>query len=120
MKIQKTIVSVGVACVGLYCCAANGTRSELTGNVRLKGYLGKRLDAMIERHVAGNDVSYITDCFREKTERKGWWQTEFWGKYMHSAVPYLIYSGSGKLRGNVERGLESVLSSQEPCGYIGN
>ena len=37
-----------------------------------------------------------------------------------SAVPYLIYSGSGKLRGNVERGLESVLSSQEPCGYIGN
>ena len=120
MKIQKTVVSVGVACAGLCCCAASGTRSELTGNVRLKGYLGKRLDAMIERHVAGNDVSYITDCFREKTERKGWWQTEFWGKYMHSAVPYLIYSGSDKLRGNVERGLESVLSSQEPCGYIGN
>ena len=61
------------------------------GSVRLKGYLGERLDTMIERHVIGTDVDYITAPFMEKTETSGWWQTEFWGKWMHSAVPYLGY-----------------------------
>ena len=90
------------------------------GETRLKGYLGKRLDAMIERHVAGNDVDYITACFREKTERRFWWQTEFWGKYMHAAVPYAVYSDSDRLRANISRGIDRVLASQEACGYIGN
>ena len=97
------------------------------GDVRLKGRLGERLDAMIEKHVADRDVDYITAPFMEKTETKGWWQTEFWGKWMHSAVPYLRYvgngewgTGNGSLRSNVERGIERMLASQEPCGYIGN
>ena len=50
------------------------------GSVRLKGCLGERLDRMIERHVCGTDVDYITAPFQEKTETKGWWQTGFWGK----------------------------------------
>ena len=49
------------------------------GDVRLKGYLGDRLDAMILRHVVGTDVDYITAPFLEKTERRNWWQSEFWG-----------------------------------------
>ena len=90
------------------------------GSVRLKGYLGERLDAMIERHVCGADVDYITAPFMEKTETKGWWQTEFWGKWMHSAVPYLGYCGSEKLRAAIDRGIDRMLASQEPNGYIGN
>ena len=94
--------------------------SALIGGVRLTGYLGERLDRMIERHVIGTDVDYITAPFREKTETKRWWQTEFWGKWMHSAMPYLKYSGSAKLRASVDRGIDRMLASQEPCGYIGN
>ena len=98
------------------------------GDVRLKGYLGDRLDAMILRHVVGTDVDYITAPFLEKTERRNWWQSEFWGKYMHSAVPYLQYlangvQGTGKetsLKNSIERGIERILASQEPSGYIGN
>src|SRR5574344_213368 len=90
------------------------------GDVRLKGYLGERLDAMIERHVIGTDVDYITAPFQEKTETKRWWQTEFWGKYMHSAMPYLQYTGSAKLKTAVDRGIERMLASQEKNGYIGN
>lgn len=86
----------------------------------LKGYLGARLDAMIERHVVGTDVDYLTATFQNKTERNGWWQTEFWGKYMHSAVPYLAYTHSSTLRANIARGIDRILASQEPCGYIGN
>lgn len=90
------------------------------GDVRLKGFLGERLDTMIERHVIARDVDYLTEVFAEKTERGNRWQTEFWGKYMHSAVPYRSYSGSPELQSAIDRSVDAILSSQEPNGYIGN
>ena len=111
---------VGCA-VSLVCGIAGAAENAAEiGSVRLKGYLGERLDAMIERHVCGADVDYITAPFMEKTETKGWWQTEFWGKWMHSAVPYLGYCGSEKLCASIDRGIDRMLASQEPNGYIGN
>ena len=109
--------------VSVAACAA----AEM-GDVRLKGYLGDRLDAMILRHVVGTDVDYITAPFLEKTERRNWWQSEFGGKYMHSAVPYLQYLGNGErgtgngilLKAAIDRGIDRILASQEPNGYIGN
>lgn len=50
----------------------------------------------------------------------GWWQTEFWGKWMHSAVPYSAYVRSPKLDAAIERSVERMLSTQRPSGYIGN
>ncbi len=89
-------------------------------DVRLNGCLGERLDRMIERHVGGTDVAYITAPFLEKAETKGFWQTEFWGKYMHSAVPFAAYSGSKRIDEAIRLGVGRVLSSQEPSGYVGN
>ena len=113
--------------------AALGDSLGNVGDVRLKGRLGERLDAMIERHVASRDVDYITAPFMEKTETKGWWQTEFWGKWMHSSVAYLRYATDEKCKvesvkckvaeelcSKIERGIERMLGSQEECGYIGN
>jgi len=113
--------------------AALGDSLGNIGDVRLKGWLGERLDAMIERHVADRDVDYITAPFMEKTETKGWWQTEFWGKWMHSSVAYLRYATDEKCKiesvkckvaeelcSKIERGIERMLASQEPSGYIGN
>ena len=117
-KFYMAVFAVFVA--ALVASAADSDSLGNIGDVRLKGYLGERLDAMIERHVIGTDVDYITAPFLEKTERKGWWQTEFWGKYMHSAMPYLAYTGAARLRDSVERGVERILASQEPNGYIGN
>ena len=99
--------------------AAAPDSSAGMGDVRLKGYLGARLNLMIERHVVDRDVEYITAPFIEKTERGRRWQTEFWGKYMHAAMPYLAYTHSERLRSAVERGITRILASQEPCGYIG-
>jgi DUF1680 family protein len=111
---MKKAVSVGLFAASLAAYA--GT----IGDVQLKGYLGGRLDLMIERHVIGTDIDYITAPFLEKTERRLWWQSEFWGKYMHSAVPYLAYCASPELKSDIERGIERMIASQEPCGYIGN
>ena len=116
---MKNILFAGAILCAASVLAAEDS-SDNVGDVRLKGYLGTRLDAMVERHVIGTDVDYITAPFQEKTERKGWWQTEFWGKWMHSAMPYLRYCGSERLRASVEHGIDRMLASQEPNGYIGN
>ena len=140
-----TILAASVACAalgealmptaqeGVQALQWHGDSLGNIGDVRLKGRLGERLDAMIERHVAARDVDYITAPFMEKTETKGWWQTEFWGKWMHASVPYLWYVTDGKCKvegvkckvaeelcSKIERGIERILASQEPCGYIGN
>ena len=113
MTSDKCIVISGVL-------AVSTALSDPIGPVRLKGYLGERLDAMIERHVMATDIDYITAPFLEKTERKNLWQTEFWGKFMHAAVPFAAYADSDALRAKIERGIDRILGSQEPCGYIGN
>ncbi len=110
---MKRLFSVGFACLLLPVVAE-------IGDIQLKGFLGDRLNRMIERHIGGTDIDYITAPFMEKTERKLWWQTEFWGKYMHAAVPFAAYSNSEKIAADIERGIDRILASQEPCGYIGN
>ena len=90
------------------------------GEVKLNGPLGERLDTMIENHVVARDVDYITAPFFTKTERQRRWQTEFWGKWMHSAVPYFEMTGSKKLKASIDRSVNRILSTQEPSGYIGN
>lgn len=104
------------------CLVAGAEEDSLAriGNVRLKGRLGDTLERMIENHVAATDVDYLVAPFLEKTERNNWWQTEFWGKWMHSAVPYAAYGGSEMLRVKIERSVDRILASQEPSGYIGN
>ena len=129
-------MKIAFAAIGvLAAIAAQADSLDNIGNVRLKGPLGERLDRMIQGHVAGTDVDYITAPFLEKTETKLWWQSEFWGKYMHSAVPYAKYLGNGErgtgndgsgmgkgdaLRRSIDRGIDRMISSQEECGYIGN
>ncbi|MBR1920606.1 MAG: glycoside hydrolase family 127 protein [Kiritimatiellae bacterium] len=117
---KTTFLLVAVAAVS--ACAASPFADSLDniGGVRLKGPLGERLDRMIAGHVLGTDVDYIVAPFREKTERRRCWQTEFWGKYMHSAVPYARYAASPALDDAIERGVESLLATQEDDGYIGN
>ena len=90
------------------------------GDVTLKGPLGTRLESMLTHHVLATDTAYITAPFLGKTERRGWWQTEFWGKYMHSAMPFWSYTKSAELRTKIDAGLANIIGSQEPCGYIGN
>ena len=102
------------------CIMLLAAATSHAADVQLKGGLGDRLNMMIERHVVAQDVDYITAPFLEKTETKGWWQTEFWGKWMHSAMPYLSYTGNAKLQASVDRGIDRIISSQEENGYIGN
>lgn len=89
-------------------------------NFRPSGPVGKRLDAMVERHLAATDADYITAPFAAHNERNFRWQTEFWGKFMHSAEPFAAYSGNPRLRSVIDRSVKAIVACQEESGYIGN
>nr|MCR5839607.1 glycoside hydrolase family 127 protein [Kiritimatiellia bacterium] len=120
MNFRTIPVFVLAAGAAAFALAASRDSIDNIGETRLKGPLGEKLDRMVAGHVIGTDVDYITAPFLEKTETKGWWQTEFWGKWMHSAVPYSVYTGSAALGALIDHGIDRMLASQEKDGYIGN
>ena len=116
------VVSLILGCVTVCTAVSAGAENSCKGvNITLKGFVGEALDRMIENHLAATDIDYITAPFESHNERNGLWRTEFWGKFMHAAEPLCAYSGNEKLRKIIDRGVESVLASQEKrTGYIGN
>lgn len=114
---KRTILSTA-ALAGFGLFAANVVAPY--GDVTLKGPMGERLQTMFDKHLLATDTEYITAPFLEKTERRNWWQTEFWGKYMHAAVPFWTYTQNAQLKRQIDAGLANILKSQEASGYIGN
>jgi len=88
-------------------------------DVRIKGYLGQRLDACIQNNVRTTDGIYLTAPFKSKAETHTW-QTEFWGKWMHAAVPLYLYTQDQELKRNIDLSVDALLQTQRPDGYIGN
>ena len=88
-------------------------------DIRLDGYVGGRLRSCFENHVVKTDGVYLTDPYRWRTE-KVYWQTEFWGKYMHAAAPFARMTGDPRLAANIEAAVANLLPSQLPDGYLGN
>ena len=117
---MKVVFASCLVTLAVTAAVADPNTLAVMGEVRLKGPMGERLDRMLKNHVVATDTEYITAPFLEKTERHGWWQTEFWGKYMHAAVPLWTYSGNAELKSKIDAGLATILASQEPSGYIGN
>ncbi len=100
-------------------CALVATAHGADATVRLRGQVGRRLDDCLKNNLMAVDVKYITDTFRRKSEF--WhWDTEFWGKFMHSAVPFAQYTGDERFSRRIASGVDAVLSQQLPDGYIGN
>ena len=98
--------------------AALGASSAARAEMRPDGHFGKRLDKMLANHVEATDPVKLAALFREET--KVLWQTEFWGKYMHAAVPFWRYTGSERLGAKIAAGVQAILAVQESGGYIGN
>ena len=98
----------------------SGVRSGLEiGDVCLQGPLEQVFQGVLSNHVAAQDPSEFTHCFQERTETV-FWQSEFWGKYMLSAVPCARYMSSATVKARIDDGVRQVLAAQLPDGYIGN
>ena len=119
MKMRLVLAVAGAIAVAGETAAQEGASVAPYDRVRLGGWLGARLDACLERSVKASDVRRMTDVFREQKETF-FWQTEFWGKWMHSAAPLAAYAGDAALREKVVRSAKEMMACQLPNGYIGN
>ena len=95
-------------------------RTEIRdGDVTLQGPFAQRFEAMLRNHVLDTDPVYLVQCYHERTETS-LWQTEFWGKYMHSAAPFCTMTGCRELHARIDASIDSLLAAQQPDGYLGN
>jgi len=88
-------------------------------DVRINGYLGARLDACFTNNVKNTDGTYLSAVF-QKHEGTSDWRSEFWGKWMHSAVPAFRYTKDAALKKNIDDSVKILLATQRADGYIGN
>lgn len=118
-----TTVRPPLACLlaaGLLASAASATCTCADpSRVKVGGYLGQRLTGCIEHNVKTTDGQYLTEIFKSKAETRTW-QTEFWGKWMHAAVPLYRASGDAALKANIDASVKTLLATQREDGYIGN
>ena len=119
---SKTTIRIFAGAIAVLSAVPSGAdvlKSPDIRDIRLKGYVADRMDGCIRRHVAATDAMYLADVFRHHTETDRW-QTEFWGKWMHSAAPFWTYTRCPRLRAAMDESASAVLSAQQADGYIGN
>jgi len=88
------------------------------GAVHIGGYLGAQIDLGLRARIAAQDVDEIIAPFRERRDQTEW-RSEFWGKWITSAIAAWRYSGDPGLRALDERAVADLVRTQTPDGYIG-
>lgn len=90
------------------------------GGVRLEGWIGRAIDAALERRVLAQDVGRIIGPFQDRTEENGGhWRCEYWGKWFTSAALAAAYTPTSRAREKLREGVDGLLATQTPDGYIG-
>ena len=112
-RTKKLAVALALAAVQA------ATAANTMDDVRIYGPVADRMNACVANHVCATDPMYFAREFRYPAE-PGAWQTEFWGKYMLSAVPFAFYTHDEALKAKIAASVKEVISNQEPDGYIGN
>jgi DUF1680 family protein len=88
------------------------------GAVQLGGHLGAQIDLGIRARVAAQNVDDLVAPFRARVDQ--WqWRSEFWGKWITSAIAAWRYTGDEKLRALDARAVADLTATQTPDGYIG-
>jgi len=88
-------------------------------SVKIMGYLGEKINLCIEKRIKAEDPDYLVEPFRHKEETR-LWQTEFWGKWIQSAIAAYDYNHDPDLLKKINDAVSGLLSTQMPDGYIGN
>jgi DUF1680 family protein len=87
--------------------------------VRLSGYLGRKVDLCIRNRILAQDAEELIEPFRHREERQCW-QTEFWGKWFLSAAAARDYTGGAGVRERLAHSVHQLLATQSADGFIGN
>ena len=88
-------------------------------NIQIKGYLGGKIDLCIGERIKKQDVQMLVDPFK-KREETNLWQTEFWGKWILSAIAAYDYNRDPEMLALIQKAISGLLATQSVDGYIGN
>ena len=91
----------------------------LVSDVKIGGYPGSVIDLCINERIKKQDIEHLIEPFRTQTETR-LWQSEFWGKWMLSAVDAWKYTQDAELMKTMQTAVASLLETQLENGYIGN
>ena len=88
-------------------------------SIRIEGYLGEKMNLCIDKRIKAQDADYLVEPFRHKEETR-LWQSEFWGKWIQSAIAAYEYNHDPELLVIIKNAVSGLLATQMPNGYIGN
>lgn len=88
-------------------------------DVKIAGYPGSVIDLCINERIKKQDIEHLVEPFRTQTETR-LWQSEFWGKWMLSAVDAWKYTQDAELMQTMQTAVAGLLKTQLESGYIGN
>jgi DUF1680 family protein len=85
----------------------------------ISGYLGDKINLCITQRIKKQDVEHLIEPFRSRNETR-LWQTEFWGKWILSAIAAYEYNRDPEMLTIIKNAVSGLLATQTPDGYIGN
>lgn len=88
-------------------------------NTKIGGYLGQKIDLCISERIKKQDVQHLIEPFQSRKETR-LWQTEFWGKWILSAIAAYEYNCDPELFKLIQKAAKDLIATQTPDGYIGN
>ena len=87
---RRIILSVSLLTVALASLQAQATLTVddalKPAEAHISGYLGGRLDGCIENRLMAQDIERLLFAFRDKSDGKWGFRTEFWGKWFTAAM----------------------------------
>ena len=115
---MKSIYIIAVASLLSVAVTAQNT-APYVKEIKIDGYLGTRINQSITGRIMAQDLDHIIEPFKHKEETQKW-QSEFWGKWMLGACEAYKYNQDPKLLEKIKYGVDELLKTQLPNGYIGN
>ena len=88
-------------------------------SIKIDGYLGEKINLVIEKRIKSQDVDQLVEPFRHKNETH-LWQSEFWGKWIQSAIASYDYNHDPDMLIIIQSAVNKLLATQMTSGYIGN
>ncbi len=87
--------------------------------VRIGGFVGRRVDANTRGIVLHRDEQGMLDGFRHRTVGGHPWIGEHVGKWLDTAAMAYAYSGDQELEAKMKRVADELMKTQLPDGYLG-
>jgi len=127
---MKQLLLISILLIPFFCLAqpkSNQVKPVKTdlleamipSNIRIDGYLGAKVDLCINERIKKQDVQHLIDPFKIRNETR-LWQTEFWGKWILSAIAAYEYNRDPEMLKIIQNAVSGLLATQTSDGYIGN